>query len=110
MNTFDKQELIKQINKHYNTDVQSTARYLDIVTAKKALCYYMRIVKKCTFQETANLLNLNHATVIHHVEKHNNLYKYDSEYRNKYIEFEKYIQPIGKRYLCRETNYLPKFK
>lgn len=110
MNTFDKQELIRQVNKFYNTDVQSTDRYLDIVNAKKALCYYMRKTKKCTFQEIANLIGTHHTTVMHHVQKHDNIMRFDKQYRNKYNEFLESITPKDKHFICREVQYLPNFK
>ena len=75
--------------------MQTKGRHRDSVRAKRMFCAILRENTKMTFLEIGKLLNQDHSTVIHHINKHkSSLVKnkkgnfVDVEYAEKYKEVD----------------------
>lgn len=69
-------------------DVISTSRKRNIIDAKRLCCCHLRS-KGWTYDMIASFVGYtNHATVIHHCRRSEDLLKYDPEYHRKSLKFE----------------------
>ena len=68
-------------------EVQGTCRVRRIVDARKLCCSHLR-VKGWTFDRIANVVGYtNHATVLHHVKRAEEMKAFDKDFKNKYLTF-----------------------
>jgi chromosomal replication initiation ATPase DnaA len=76
--------LIKEANKIFKCDLLASSQVRNNVDGRVAVSYYLRIHSKTTFQKIGDLLKKDHGTIMHYMKLHDNLYRYNSEYKNKY--------------------------
>ena len=92
--------LINEINRIYDCDVLAKNRLRKNVDGRIAFSNYLRNNSKLSFQKIGNILNLGHATIMHSIEKHSELIKFNKEYRELYSKIGVYSGL--KRWLCFE--------
>lgn len=92
--------IIPEINKIFECDILASNRLRNNVDGRIAFSKFMRMNSGLSLQKIGRLINKDHSTVIHHIDSHKQLMKYNKEYRERY-------QKIGiysgfKRWLCIE--------
>ena len=75
-------DLVCKITRLDKTDILSKSRVRSIVNARKTLVYYMKSNYDLRWVDMANMLNLNHATIIHYYKCINDNYMYDRDIRS----------------------------
>ncbi len=95
--------IIPEINKIFKCDILADNKQRKNVDGRIAFSNYMRTKYKTSFHKIGNMIGKGHATVMHHIEMHNNLMEYDLEYRERYKRIGVYS--IVKRWLCIECEF-----
>ena len=97
-----KSEISSRYNLGWST-VESRSRKRVIVDARRLYCGLLRNLFGLTFHEIANILNKNHATIIHNINKHDIFVKILKSYKKNYEEIESSLM-LGDNY---ENTYEP---
>lgn len=91
--TKERDEIIKsEISKRYNLNweqIQSTSRVRIVVDARRLYCGILRNIFRLTFQEIGDILNKNHATIIHNLQQHDAFIRILKSYKKNYDEIER---------------------
>ncbi len=73
--------LVCKITRLRKIDILSKCRVRSVVNARKTLVYYMKSNYDLRWVDMANMLNLNHSTIIHYYKCVNDDYMYDRDIR-----------------------------
>jgi|TARA_R110002012_G_scaffold92744_4_gene225105 hypothetical protein len=91
--TKERDEIIKsEISKRYNLNweqIQSTSRVRIVVDARRLYCGILRNIFRLTFQEIGDILDKNHATIIHNIQQHDAFIRILKSYKKNYDEIER---------------------
>ena len=91
--TKERDDIIKsEISKRYNLDwmqIQSTSRVRIVVDARRLYCGILRNIFRLTFQEIGDILDKNHATIIHTIQQHDAFVRILKSYKKNYDEIER---------------------
>ena len=91
--TKERDEIIKsEISKRYNLNweqIQSSSRVRVVVDARRMYCGILRNIFRLTFQEIGDILNKNHATVMHNIQQHDAFVRILKSYKKNYDEIER---------------------
>ncbi len=91
--TKERDEIIKsEISKRYNLNweqIQSTSRVRIVVDARRLYCGILRYIFRLTFQEIGDILDKNHATIIHNIQQHDAFIRILKSYKKNYDEIER---------------------
>jgi len=83
---FEQLELLRNlIIRHLKKDPKDKSRIREVVDAKKIFCliaFYE--VKGFRYVQVGKFLNMNHATIVHHVKSAKDLLNYDPYFRENY--------------------------
>jgi len=103
----EKKEIFRCINFAFGIpDLTVKSRLRQNVYARHAAANFLNKTIDLTLTYCGEVLNKDHATIIHSVREHENLYKYDKEYRFKYQTFMQLMRENkNKRWLCVETPF-----
>jgi len=61
---------IASVNRVTVADIQSKSRRAEVIAAKRMVCFYLRSHSTMTLSSIGNILNIDHATVLHHTRIH----------------------------------------
>ena len=90
--TKERDDKIKsEICKRYNLEwyrIQSKSRVRLIVDARRLYCGILRNIFRLTFQEIGDILNKDHATILHNIKQHDTFVKILKSYKKHYEEIE----------------------
>lgn len=78
--------------------IQSPKRQREIVNARQLFCYFTRKRTELSFSEIGDIINRDHATVIHSVKEIKNLLTYDREFKEIVPEIEAKIEKYERLY------------
>ena len=81
------EQIVSAVVAHYEiskSDLFSKSRNGKLPEARRVCCYLLRTGLKWTYMHIAAYMHLEHATVIHHVRKFEDHYRYDRQF-NKSI-------------------------
>lgn len=81
--------IIREINAIFKCDILAENRLQNNVDGRIAFSQYMRINSDLSLQKIGDKINKNHATIIHHLKSHKQLFRYNKEYREKYKQIPK---------------------
>jgi len=102
-------EIMKQeVNRVFKCDVNHHSRLRTHVYGRIALSNWLRFNTKMTLMAIGEELKKGHDTIIHYLKEHDNLYKYDSDYRLKYDQLKQNSNTT--RWLCNWCEYPLNFK
>ncbi len=91
--TKERDEKIKsEISQRYNLDwmhIESQSRVRIIVDARRLYCGILRNIFRLTYQEIGDILNKNHATIIHNINQHDAFVRILKSYKKNYDEIER---------------------
>jgi len=91
--TKERDEIIKsEISKRYNLNweqIQSSSRVRVVVDARRMYCGILRNIFRLTFQEIADILDKNHATIIHNLQQHDAFVRILKSYKKNYDDIER---------------------
>jgi len=91
--TKERDEIIKsEISKRYNLtweQIQSTSRVRIVVDARRLYCGILRNIFRLTFQEIGDILDKNHATIMHNIQQHDAFVRILKSYKKNYDEIER---------------------
>ncbi len=76
--------LITEANKIFKGDILKGNGKRVNVDGRVAVSNYMRINLKMKFHRIGEILNKDHSLIVYYVKSHNDLYKYNSDYKVKY--------------------------
>jgi len=94
---------ITKVNKIFGCDVFSPTRERNNVDGRMALIIFFRRDFKYSLEKIGKIFGKNHATIIHHLKRHDDYMKFNKEYRDKFLELSDY--KTKKRWLCIECNF-----
>lgn len=98
-----KEIIISEIDRVFKCDLLAISRKQNNVNGRIAVSNYLRAHEKMTLVSIGNCLNKDHASIIHYLKQHADLYKYDRNY--KYL-YDKIVMPEKpKKWLCNECIY-----
>jgi len=102
-----KQEMIRAINKSFKVpDCLVDNRLRENVEARAAIAFFLYNDKQLTQQSIGNIISKGHSNVIYLIRLHKNLHRFGKEYRDRYEDFMKEMNPIkANRYLCVESSF-----
>lgn len=103
-----KEIIIKEINRVFKCNLLSTNRKRNNVNGRFAVSHYLRTHEKMTLVSIGNSINKDHASILHYLKQHNDLYKYDRNY--KYLYDQIIIAEKPEKWLCNECIYPLKIK
>jgi len=90
--TKERHDKIKsEISNRYNLDwskIISKSRVRAVVDARRLYCGLLRDIFHLTYQEIGNMLNKNHATIIHNMRQHDTFVRILKSYKRNYEEIE----------------------
>lgn len=90
--TKERDDKIKsEICKRYNLDwnrIKSKSRVRIVVDARRLYCGVLRNVFSLTYQEIGDILDKNHATIVHSIQKHDVFVKILKSYKKNFEEIE----------------------
>lgn len=93
-----KELMIGIVNRVFDCDVNNESRERKFVYSRIALSHYLRHNSKMTLADIGIVIGKIHSTIIHYLKEHDQLYKYDSDYREKYDKLKSL--PNTNRWLC----------
>jgi hypothetical protein len=84
---------IARVNRVTVADIQSRSRRAEVIAARRMVCFYLRSHSTMTLSSIGKLLNVDHATVLHHTKIHKQMvfknkkgnfvnYKYAKNYQD----------------------------
>jgi hypothetical protein len=85
------EKIQNEICKRYNLDwdrIKSKSRVRIVVDARRLYCGILRNTCGLRYQEIANILNKNHATILHNVGQHDIFVKLLKSYKKNFEEIE----------------------
>ena len=94
-----------EISLRYNLgwgSIESRSRKGIVVDARRLYCGLLRNIFGLTFHEIANILNKNHATIIHNIKKHDIFVRILKSYKKNYEEIESSLM-LGDNYYEHEV-------
>ena len=91
--TKERDEIIKsEISKRYRLNweqILSSSRVRVVVDARRMYCGILRNIFRLTFQEIADILDKNHATIIHNLQQHDAFVRILKSYKKNYDDIER---------------------
>tara|TARA_R100000655_G_scaffold39753_1_gene75092 strand:- start:4520 stop:4969 length:450 start_codon:yes stop_codon:yes gene_type:complete len=91
--TKERDDKIKaEICERYNLDwsrIEGTSRVRKIVDARRLYSGVLRNIFRLTFKEIGDILNKNHATILHNMQQHDIFVKILKSYKKNYEEIER---------------------
>ena len=96
-----------QSNKVFQGDCFEKSRKRENVNARMAVCVILNEKKFYTLQKIASLFNLNHEMVLYYQKKHNDLIKFNREYRILFNTLKNIIEDKGiiKHGFCHQITF-----
>ena len=94
-----------EISSRYNLgwgSVESISRKRVVIDARRIYCGLLRNLFGLTFHEIGDILNKNHATIIHNIKKHDIFVKILKSYKKNYEEIESSLM-LGDNYYEHEV-------
>ena len=89
--------------RHYKIkSVESISRKRVVIDARRIYCGLLRNLFGLTFHEIGDILNKNHATIIHNIKKHDIFVKILKSYKKNYEEIESSLM-LGDNYYEHEV-------
>lgn len=79
--------------------ILSKSRVREVVDARRLYIGILRDVFRLTLQEIGNILNKNHATILHNVNKHEIFVKILKSYKKNYEEIERALMLDNNYYI-----------
>lgn len=73
------------VSKYYNVDISKPTRLKEYIIARGMFYKLLRDNSHMTYQDIANTLNKNHATVLHSVKNIEGIMEYDYSLRSDYL-------------------------
>jgi len=95
--------IIPEINKIFDCDILAKNRIQKNVFGRAAFYQFMRRNSGLSLQKIGDLIGKNHATIIHGLQVHSELMRFNREYREKYKTIGVYSG--FKRWLCIECEF-----
>mgnify|MGYP003634362993 CR=1 FL=1 len=98
-------KIIHEICSRYDVQwlsILSKSRVSVVVDARRLYCGILRNVFGLTFHQIGDILNKNHATIIHNLKIHHNFVKILKSYKNNYEEIESSLM-LGDNYYEHEV-------
>jgi len=95
--------IIPEINKIFDCDILAPNKLQKNVDGRIAFSQFMRCNSGLSLQKIGDLIEKNHATIIHHIKTHSQLMRFNREYREKYKTIGVYSG--FKRWLCIECEF-----
>lgn len=90
--TKERDDKIKsEICRRYNLDwsvIEGRSRIRKVVDARRLYCGVLRNIFRLTFQEIGDILNKNHATILHGITQHDTFVRILKSYKRNYEEIE----------------------
>lgn len=90
--TRERDEKIKsEISERYNLSwpvIEGRSRIRKVVDARRLYCGILRNIFRLTFQEIGDILNKNHATILHSIAQHDTFVRILKSYKRNYEEIE----------------------
>ncbi|MES2864104.1 MAG: hypothetical protein V4666_08300 [Bacteroidota bacterium] len=93
--------LIREVNDIFSCDVSIETRERKNVDGRVAISYFLRQNSKNSFAKIGGLFNKHYATVMHYVKSHDNLYKFNTNYKTKYDQMSTRYKSL----MCRTCVY-----
>ena len=84
--TIAKEDVLKNVCRVFELtekELRSRRRFRNVVDAKTALCYVLHRKNKYTSTSVGLFINLDHATILHHCRKAEQLIETDKEFLEK---------------------------
>ena len=85
--------------------IESKSRIRIIIDARRLYCGLLRYVFKLTFQEIGDILNKNHATVLHSIQQHDTFVRILKSYKKNYEEIERTLM-LDDNYYIHEVKFI----
>ena len=82
-----KSEICRRYNLAWSV-VEGKSRVRNVVDARRLYCGVLRNLFRLTFQEIGNILNKNHATILHSITQHDTFVRILKSYKRNYEEIE----------------------
>jgi len=82
-----KSEICRRYNLAWSV-VEGKSRIRKVVDARRLYCGVLRNLFRLTFQEIGNILNKNHATILHNITQHDTFVRILKSYKRNYEEIE----------------------
>lgn len=76
--------VIKEANKIFGSDILNGGPKRIHTDGRVAVSNYLRHNLKMTLFKIGDILDRKHCSIIHYIKLHDNLYRYDLEYKEKY--------------------------
>lgn len=83
-----KSEICKRYGLEWST-IEGKSRVRKVVDARRLYCGLLRDIFHLTYQEMGNILNKNHATIIHNIQQHDTFVRILKSYKKNYEEIER---------------------
>ena len=96
-----KSEICKRYNLEWST-IQGRSRTRKVVDARRLYCGILRSIFYLTYHEIGDILNKNHATIIHNMQQHDIFVKILKSYKRNYEEIESVLM-IDDNYYIHEV-------
>ena len=78
-------KIIQTVCKIWNVslgDVCGRSRKRDVVYTRMTIAYFLRQYTKLSTTEIGNLINRNHATIIHYLKAYDSEFRFNKDFRN----------------------------
>ena len=99
-----KSEICSRYNLEWNR-ITSRSRIRINVDARMLYCGLLRYVFRLTFREIGDILNRNHATILHSIEQHDTFVKILKSYKKNYEEIERTLM-LDDNYYIHEVKFI----
>lgn len=107
--TKERDDKIKsEICQRYNLEwwrIESKSRVRIVVDARRLYCGILRNIFHLTFQHIGDILNKNHATIMHNIQQHDAFVKILKSYKKNYEEIERTLM-LDDNYYIHEVKFV----
>ena len=82
-----KSEICRRYNLAWSV-IEGKSRIRKVIDARRLYCGILRNIFRLTFQEIGDILNKNHATILHSITQHDTFVRILKSYKRNYEEIE----------------------